>query len=282
MRTPLIALLLVVLAAAPSVAATHYVTSGAYRFSVDVRNEQFRDVRDARVTCFVSGNSARLEAEAPGYQRGYATAYLQPSQHDYRVDVRLRDATIFIDARDFSGRTIAGAHYNNFQSLYQGDEYGCTFTVPKAGFQNLTQRDLEVRVNHFTPFGARVWLQGGGSSWRIEVVVKRRDLTNFSNRLTLYCKSDSESVKLASGAKPATLEGKARMLATIRARGGHGQNELLAGQAAQLAVELEEELVASDDPFALADRIRTVAPGLDAFAGELTAKAAARRMMEGR
>ena len=282
MRTFLAALVSLALLASPAFAYTHYFTSGSYRFSIDVRNEHFKDIRDARVNCFVSGATARVEAEAPGYQRGYTTVYLQPNQNDYRVDLRLRDATVFIDCRDFANRPIPGAHYTNFQSLYQGDEYGCTFTVPKQGFQNLTQRDVECRVNHFTPFGARIWFQEGGSAWRIEVVVKRRDMQNLSNWLILYCKSDSDAVTLAAGEKPAALEAKAVLLAAIRSRSGEGQNELLAGQAAQLALELEAALVAAPDPAEVAAAIRAAAPELDAFAGELEAKAAARRLMEGR
>lgn len=282
MRILLSALLAALLLAAPASAYTHYHTSGQYRFSIDVRNDHFKDVRDARVSCFVSGTSARLEAEAPGYQRGYATVYLRDNVFDYRADIRLRDANVLIDARDFAGRAIQGAHYSNFQSLYQGDEYGLTFTVPKEGFANLTQRDVEVRVNHFTPFGARVWLQGGSSAWRIEVVVKRRDLSNYTNWLTLYCKGDSESVRLAAGRKPATLRAKAEALAILRAGADHGQNELLAGQAAQLALELEEAVVNAADPAAAADALRAAAPALRDYADALEAKAAARELMKAR
>lgn len=197
------------------VSATTYYTSGEYRFTCDVRNEASKDIRDVRVSGYVSGNSARLDFRADGYQQAYENVYLNANQKDYRVYVRMRDPYVNYDVYDNGGNIVSGAYVNASQFMYWGDEYGMRFTVPKKGFDQLQHSDVQVKVNYFTPFGERVYLRSLGSSWEIEVVIKRRDLDRSFNKIYLYLKKDGERSTVAELHKPAGLTDKLELLRTL-------------------------------------------------------------------
>ncbi|MCK5686050.1 hypothetical protein KAJ27_18100 [bacterium] len=195
-------------------AMTYYQTGG-YRFNCDVKNDSFKDIRDVRVSGYVSSNSARLDFRADGYQQAYQTVYLRENQKDYRVSVRMRDPYVNYEVYDNSNKVVPGTYVNDSQFMYWGDEYGAKFTVPKKGFDQLQKSDIQVKVNYFTPFLARVYLRSLGDSWDIEVVIKRRDIKQSFNTIKLYLKRDGERENIVELRKPETVEGKLELLRTL-------------------------------------------------------------------
>ena len=173
--------------------ATLYLNSGQYTFRVRVTNDSYKTIDNARGRVYISGKTARIDVESDGYRDGYTTVYLNDYSTSYSADVRLSDPTIRTDIVDQAGHTVYGAYTNTFsQSMYWGDEYGVRGDLPKEGFEQLKERDLDVRVNHMYAFAARTSLSDAGSKWRVEVVVKRRDLDRLFNYIDIIVKRDPE------------------------------------------------------------------------------------------
>lgn len=260
-------------------AAVEYYTSGGHTFVCYVRNQHFKDIRDVRVTGYVSGTTARLDFRAPGYRDAHETVYITGTSTQHSVNVRMDDPTIFINVRDHQGGHIAGAYYSDSQSMYWADEFGVTFRIPRAGFEKLTEKDVVLRVNSFTPFGARVTLRGGGD-WRVDAVFKRRDLQNYSNRVELYVKRDAEETRVTPLAKPENLAGKAQLYARIVEGMTSVPADLAAGMADVLQSEIEALVLNSED---LDESLRIVGtghPGLDELVHDLLKKSRMRDTMQ--
>lgn len=261
--------------------AVEYYSSGGHTFVCYVRNQHFKDIRDVRVTGYVSGTTARLDFRAPGYRDAHETVFLHGTSTQHTVNVRMDDPTIFINIRDHQGASIPGAYYSDSQSLYWGDEFGVTFRIPKAGFEKLTERDVVLRVNSFTPFGARVTLRGG-ADWRVEAVFKRRDLQNYSNRVELYVKRDGEETRVTPLHKPENLAGMADLYARVVEGMTTAPADLAAGMADVLHQEIETLVLASTDPDEALRVVGTGHPGLDELISDLLKKSRMRETMQQR
>ncbi len=193
-RFNVLCLVIALLALANSASATLYLNSGQYRFNVRVSNSSFKDISNARGRVFVSGNSARIDVEAPGYRTGYQYVYLRDNVTNYSANVRLDDPTIWINLIGSNHKPIADASTSHYsQSMYWGDEFGFTGQFSKKGFEKLTARDFTVRINSMYAFGPRVYLTSSGDNWRFEIIVKRRDMNSmFSNRFEVVVKCDPD------------------------------------------------------------------------------------------
>ncbi len=191
-RRVLIPVVVVALLLIGSVAqADLYLNSGGKQFSVRVHNSWFKSVDSARGNVWVSGNSARIDVQAPGYRDGHATVYLSPNTTHYRCDVRLDETSVTANVIDERGAYVSGAQTDTYsQSLYWGDEYGVRAYLPKAEFTKLTWNQIEVRVNHLFAFAPRVYLADQGSRWAIEAVIKRRDMGQMFNRIEIVVPRD--------------------------------------------------------------------------------------------
>ncbi len=140
---------------------------------------------------FVNGNTARISVDAPGYRSGYEYVYLNPNQTYYYTRVRLDEPMCTATVLDDSGRIVSGSTADTYsQSLYWGDEFGVRASFPKAGFEKLTERLIDVRVNGLFAFAPRVYLSDQKDRWYLEVVVRRRDMQSFSNRIDIVVTRD--------------------------------------------------------------------------------------------
>jgi hypothetical protein len=259
--------------------ATQYFTQNGYTFICSVRNQSFKDIRDVRVSGFVSGNSARLQFEAPGYQQKSETVWLRDNVTQYRVDVRLSDPVVYFDAKDQSGAVISGVYVQNYQSLYWGDEYGCTFTFPKTGFSKLTKADVEVKVNWFTPFLSRFYFSDAGDNWKVEAVFKRRDLDKFSNRVVLYAKRDAEEKQISRTVKPVEFKEKIRLLEELNRGLSHFPGEVTTGMITVLKEDIETEAMNNNSALEAITGMEFLSPLLTEMVNELNRKNSIRQIM---
>ena len=191
-RFSICCLILLALLAFTSVAqADLYLSSGKYQFTVRVQNSFFKDVQDARGMVWVNGTTARISVDAPGYRSGSEYVYLNNTQTYYSARVRLDDPMSSASVIDTTGKYVQGASADTYsQSMYWGDEFGVRATLPKAGYEKLTERLIDVRVNSLHAFAPRVYLSSQGDRWSVEVVVRRRDMQSFSNRLDIVVTAD--------------------------------------------------------------------------------------------
>jgi hypothetical protein len=181
-----------------SAEAMLYLHSGQYSFQVDVRNSHFKDISRASGYASVSGNSARIQVEAPGYRQGWTNVYLSPNQTSYRADVRLDDPFVNADVRDASYKPVPNSSIQTYlQSMYWGDEYGIRGYLPKEGFQQLTERRIEVQVNSMYAFAPRVYLSPSGDRWNFEIVIRRQDMNSYSNQIRILVPRDEPQAMLA-------------------------------------------------------------------------------------
>ncbi len=182
------ALLLVGVTAAQADLYLHY---GQDSFKVRVTNRHFKLIYDARGTVWVSGNTARIEVSAPGYRSGNTTVFMNANTHYHYATVTLDDPTVWANVKTTKGAWVEGATTNTYsQSMYWGDEYGVRASFPKKGFEKLTERLIDVRVNYLFAFAPKVYLSDAGTRWNLEVVVKRRDLRDTSNMIELLLTPD--------------------------------------------------------------------------------------------
>jgi len=188
----LIALLGMLLAVQSSTA--QIVSSGGYTFYIDAVNSRYQNVNHARASVQVSGSTAYVTVRADGYRDGRATIYLRESQKTYRERVRLDDPTIFFTIRDHAGQRIQ-SYVDQNQFGAWGDEYRFEVRLSEDGFTKFTRTDVDVRVNHMTAWGERIYIKGSGERRRVEVTIKRRDLRSFSNRIEVQLPRDSELSK---------------------------------------------------------------------------------------
>lgn len=181
-----------------SAQASLYLSSGQHTFWVSVRNSSFKDIRDARGYVYITGTSARIEVQAPGYRNGSTYVNLPPNTFQHNANVRLDDTMVMANIRDNTGGFVQGAYVNTYnQSMYWGEEFGMQGYLPKAGFASLTPRLIEVRVNGMWAFAPRIYLTSAGDRWNIEVVVKRSDMNSFSNNIDLVVAKDGSRKPVA-------------------------------------------------------------------------------------
>jgi len=193
------------LGVALSAHADLYLTNGKYRFSVTVRNRYFKDISNARGNVQVIGTTARFDIEAPGYRRSNTTTFLNPNQTNYRVDVRLEDPMAAAYVVTPSNAVVEGSLTDTFsQNMYWGDEFGIRGSFPKKGFEKLTERLVEVRINSLHAFAPRVYLQDSTDRWYFEAVIRRADMNTFSNTISIIVRRD-ETLPVLSSSQLADL-----------------------------------------------------------------------------
>ncbi len=190
--------------------ASLYLTSGKYTFNVRVTNRYFKDISMARGNVMVSGTSATINVSADGYRSGSTHVFLNTNSTNthYYCDVRLDDPTVWVNLKDDAHMTIPGGNTSYYsQSMYWADEFGITGRFPKAGFEKITTRDFDVRVNYMFSFLPKIYLSDSGTDWRFEVVVKRRDMREFSNNIDILVKRTPAEIPPATPtARVAALE----------------------------------------------------------------------------
>jgi hypothetical protein len=174
--------------------ASLYLSSGGKSFNINVVRRDFRPIYDARGHVFVSGNTARIEVRAEGYRSANRTIYLKDNVNTYHETVTLDDPTIFVNLKDSDFGHIANSSTSHFsQSLYQSNEFGLRARFPVTGFEKITSRDIDVRVNSMFAFLPRIYLNKRGDFWDLEVVLRRRDFSDFSNRIEILVNRTPEA-----------------------------------------------------------------------------------------
>lgn len=187
-----VAVTLVVLLAPFSAQALSLYANGT-SFSVDVRNRHFQNVSQAQGSVWISGDRAQIEVRADGYRTAREYVYLRPNQTWYNVSVRLDDPAVWFRVRDAVGATVAEASARENNVGVWGDEFRFEVTVPAEGFSRFGRNDVDVRIDGGFAFGERVAVWDLGTSRRIEVVVKRRDMHNeFSSTFTVTVPRDEQ------------------------------------------------------------------------------------------
>lgn len=172
-----------------TVEASLFLSSGGKTFNINVVRRDYRPIYDARGSVFISGNTARIEVRATGYRTGRCTIYLRENVNSYRETVSLDDPTMFVDIYDDSHAYIQDGYCNYYsQSLYQTDEFGIRGRFPVKGFEKITSRDFDIRVNSMFAWLPRIYLNKSGDFWNFEVIVRRRDFSDFSNRIQILVK----------------------------------------------------------------------------------------------
>lgn len=188
-----------------SAEASLYLSSGGKTFNINVVRRDYRPIYNARGNVFVSGNTARIEINAPGYRSAHRSIYLNDHTSNYNETVSLDDPTIFVSLQDDSYANIPNGTYSHYsQTFYQTDEFGIRGRFPVAGFEKVTSRDLDVRVNSMFAWLPRIYLTQRGEYWEFEIVIKRRDFSDFSNRIQIL-------VKRTPAEAPASVEHIAAM-----------------------------------------------------------------------
>lgn len=226
-----------------------YLSSGQYRFTVRVENSWFKDVQQAHGNVWVSGSQARIEIQAAGYRNSFEYVYLNPNTTNYYVRVRMEEPSIRAEVRFDDNQPVQGSSVDNWsQSMYWGDEYGIRAQFPKEGLTQLSERQIEVRVNGMWAFAPRLYLVDRGTTWSLEAVVKRRDMQSFMNTITVMVKRDPAPA-------PAPTVADVRDLAADYADNLKLANKGLQGESLRTVADRLESL---------ARRIRCGFAGLDA------------------
>ena len=186
--------------------ASLYLSYGQDRFNVRIVNSSYKDIQDARGSVMVNGTNARIQVEAPGYRGGYEYVYMNPNNHNYYVTVRMEDPMNSADVVDTTGKFVQGSFTDTFsQGMYWGDEFGIRASFPKVGFTQLTERRMDVRVNGLWAFAPRVYLTGNATTWQVEIVIKRRDMSSFSNNIRIILTPDDATPPTNRKVEPIVL-----------------------------------------------------------------------------
>lgn len=172
--------------------AAQMVSSGGYTFDVDVVNEQYRRVYNARASVMVSGTTAWVEARANGYREGRTSVFLNQSQKHVRVQVRLSEPSTWVRVRSKAGKELqASVNQNQFMAI-SADRYTLEVNLREQGYSKFTYRDVEVRVNHLWAFAPRIQVYGTEGAMRVQIEVRRDDMREFSNQIEVEIPSDAE------------------------------------------------------------------------------------------
>ena len=186
----LTAIILSVLAVPTAHALSLY--SQGYSFNVNVRNKSYQSVNHARGNVWISGNRAQIEIRADGYRSTRETVYLRENQKYYSVNARLQDPTIFYRVRNASYQSIPGAYARENTIGVWGDEFRFEIRLPKEGYSEFDSFDVEVDCTGGFVFGERINVYDMGSQRRVEITVKRRNMSEHSNTFKVTLPSNEE------------------------------------------------------------------------------------------
>lgn len=186
---------MIVLALFTSFSFAQYVSSGGYTFDVDAINSRHRTIDRARVSVFVSGTTATIEATADGYRRGRERVYLNSNQKHYRARVRLEDPTVWIRVKDSKGKQVSH-HLNDSQfGSFDTSKYQFEVRLSEDGFDDFSDFDVDLKVNYSHPWNDDIRVYGSGLSKRVKVEIDRRDLREYSNNIELSFPRDENLKK---------------------------------------------------------------------------------------
>lgn len=199
-------LVLAILFAVPALASAVTVYQNGMTFNVRVENRHFKEIRDARVSVWISGTQARLSAEAAGYRQNTAYVYLREGTTYYNTQVRLDDPSVSYEVEDATGQAIAGASIREDNFTAWGDEFKFELRIPAEGYGAFDRLDVDLRVNYGFPFGQRIYVRDGGTLRYVEITVKRRDLDRMFNRIEIRIPSDEQLADHRRNLKRAILD----------------------------------------------------------------------------
>jgi hypothetical protein len=168
----LTAALLIGVLAAPAL-ASHTVRTGRRTYTIDVRNQYFRDIWRAYVRVTETGDtSAWIEVRADGYRDARLHVTMPAAQTNVHVQVTMQDPTVQVYLVDKEGHAISGAWVDQNQFTADADEYMLRIRMPSEGFTKFTRSD--VRIDFMFANWINVW--GSGANRRVEIRLPRREL----------------------------------------------------------------------------------------------------------
>ncbi len=161
-------------------------------FFINVRNQSYRPIYNARGRVSVIGNYAQIQVEAPGYKSAQKSIRINEDTNNYNETISLSDPTVFADVVDYDGFTIGGGFVSHYsQTMYSADEFGIRGDFPCNGFENMTEADVRVQINGISSFRPRVYLSKTTDRWKFEIILNRREMQEFSNRIRIFFKQDA-------------------------------------------------------------------------------------------
>jgi hypothetical protein len=164
--------------------------SGGKTFNINVRNERYQSIYNARGNCYISGNVARIEVTADGYKSERMNVYLRENNNYYSENITLQSPRVSFKIKDSVGNYILNSSVREINAM-SSDYFAFEVTVPAEGYTQFTASDVEVEASGGFLFGENVEVYDMGSSRRIRVNIRRRSLIgDFSNYITLVIPVD--------------------------------------------------------------------------------------------
>lgn len=188
-------LIAVFLAVPVDVFAVLFLSSGKYSFQIDVRNKLFQNIQwDAEGTASIEGKTARIDVSAKGYRSNYIFIPLEKNVVHYKGDIVLEDPEVLFRLENQDSEPVDSCEWDFGWTLhlYWHDEFGFNVVFPKAGFESITNRNIDLFVNG-NRVGSRIYLTSVSDSWQLEVVGRRHELDpEIINHLTVVIKSQNQ------------------------------------------------------------------------------------------
>lgn len=164
--------------------------SGGNTFNINVRNERYQSIWNARGNCYISGNTARIEVTADGYKSERMNVYLRENNTYYSERITLRSPRVSFRIKDGSGNYILNSSVREINAM-SSDYYAFEVTVPSEGYSEFTAYDVEVEASGGFIYGQNIDVFDMGISRRIRVNIRRRNLNgDFSNYITVVVPVD--------------------------------------------------------------------------------------------
>ncbi|GAB4285334.1 MAG: hypothetical protein Kow0029_32150 [Candidatus Rifleibacteriota bacterium] len=118
---------------------------GNYTVDVEVRNSAMNLVVDAKVHCYLNGNSSiTIKAGATGYYDAKKKITLHENQFFYKVDIELRDLATRIYIVDINKEPIQSAYARTDQYGFPGNQFGMKIFIPVVDWQYANEKNVDV------------------------------------------------------------------------------------------------------------------------------------------
>ena len=164
--------------------------SGGNTFNVNVRNERYQSIWNARGYVYISGNIARIEVTAEGYKSERTNVYLRENNTYYSERITLRNPRVSFTIKDTTGNYIIGADVREINAM-TSDFYAFEATIPSEGYSQFTSSDVDVESSGSFIYGENIEVYDMGSYKKIRVNLRRRSLNgDFSNYITVVVPVD--------------------------------------------------------------------------------------------
>lgn len=159
--------------------------SNGKTFNVNVRNERFQSIYNARGSVFISGNTARIEVRAEGYKTGRLNVYLREGTTYYSERITLRNPLVRFRIKDNTGAYIALAEVREANAM-MSDMYAFDVIIPKEHYSQFTEYDVDIEASAGFVYGEQIDIMDYGTSRKMRVNIRRRALNgDFSNYITV-------------------------------------------------------------------------------------------------